>query len=320
MKKFIGIALAALTAIGLFGCAQDNAEDVSRVSELEARVAGLEASAAALEEEKKALAATYENEKSQLESALTDAESKHEELTGRNDKLKDELDELEQKFVALKITGKSIVQMIPMGYALGDWYYHVLYVTEYNADPSYNYALSLIREGENGFERLIIHRDYQFISGMAISPNCRTLVFTDFEMESGFTTIYLYDIETEEKRDFSLEDELPRDHDAFSFYWLDDRYLLLAERLDHGSISRGGNIYVYDTETEQCRPLIETSQYELQLQTINALNDELLLLKGVLYEETLNFTEDVFFTVHTDKLYELIESGASMTISPDDAI
>ena len=58
----------------------------------------------------------------------------------------------------------------------------------------------------------------------------------------------------------------------------------------------------------------------MQLQTINALNDELLLLKGVLYEETLNFTEDVFFTVHTDKLYERIESGDSMTISPDDAI
>ena len=31
MKKFIGIALAALTAVGLFGCAQDNAEDVSRI-------------------------------------------------------------------------------------------------------------------------------------------------------------------------------------------------------------------------------------------------------------------------------------------------
>ena len=57
MKKFIGIALAALTAVGLFGCAQDNAEDVSRISELEAQVGSLEASAAALEEEKEALAA-----------------------------------------------------------------------------------------------------------------------------------------------------------------------------------------------------------------------------------------------------------------------
>ena len=71
MKKFIGIALAALTAVGLFGCAQDNAEDVSRISELEAQVGSLEASAAALEEEKEALAAICENEKSRLECALT---------------------------------------------------------------------------------------------------------------------------------------------------------------------------------------------------------------------------------------------------------
>ena len=50
------------------------------------------------------------------------------------------------------------------------------------------------------------------------------------------------------------------------------------------------------------------------------LNDELILIKGALYEETYYFTEDVFFTVKTDRLYELIESGGSMTISPDDAI
>ena len=55
MKKFISIALAALTAVGLFGCSQDNAEDVSRISELEAQVGSLEASIAALESEKNGL-------------------------------------------------------------------------------------------------------------------------------------------------------------------------------------------------------------------------------------------------------------------------
>ena len=321
MKRLIAVTLATFTTIGLLsGCAQDNTEDVSRISELEAQVGSLEDSMSALESEKEALAAACEDEKSRLESTLADAESKQEELIGENDKLKEELESLEQKNAELKIPGESIREMIPMEYELEGWYYHALYFTKYDVDSEYNYALSIIREGEDGFERVTVHRDNYFLSGMAISPNGKKLVFTDFEMEGGLATIYMYDIDTGEKRGFSLEEELPRDHDAFSFCWLDDRYLLMAEKLDHGSIARGGDIYVYDTETEQCKVLIETSQYELQLQYFNVLNDELILIKGVLYEETHNFTEDVFFTVKTDRLYELIESGGSMTISPDDAI
>ena len=197
-------------------------------------------------------------------------------------------------------------------------YYYALY-SLINSTDDYRYTLNMIYKGDNGIENVIIHKDYQPIYNMAISPNGKTLVFTNFEME-GYAATFLYDIETGEKQELSLTDALPLNHAAFAYCWLDDRYLLMAEKLDRGTIAVGGDIYVYDTETEQCSALIVASQPELQFQQIDMLNDELILIKAALYEETYYFTEDVFFTVKTDRLYELIENGGSMTISPDDAI
>ena len=160
MKRLIAVTLATFTTVGLLsGCAQDNTEDISRISELEAQVGSLEDSMSALESEKEALAAACEDEKSRLESTLADAESKQEELIGENDKLKEELESLERKNAELKIPGESIREMIPMEYELEGWYYHALYSNKYDVDSEYNYALSIIREGEDGFERVTVHRD-----------------------------------------------------------------------------------------------------------------------------------------------------------------
>ena len=319
MKRLTTFALAILVTVGLLsGCAQDNTEDISRISELEAQVGSLEDSMSALESEKEALAAACEDEKSRLESTLADAESKQEELIGENDKLKEELESLERKFKDPHISVASVYTSLSMRYMLNDKYYYALY-SLINSTDDYRYTLNMIYKGDNGIENVIIHKDYQPIYNMAISPNGKTLVFTNFEME-GYAATFLYDIETGEKQELSLTDALPLNHAAFAYCWLDDRYLLMAEKLDRGTIAVGGDIYVYDTETEQCSALIVASQPELQFQQIDMLNDELILIKGALYEETYYFTEDVFFTVKTDRLYELIESGGSMTISPDDAI
>ena len=319
MKKIVSITLATFVTVGLLsGCTQDNTEDVSRISELEAQVGSLEDSMSALESEKEALAAACEDEKSRLESTLADAESKQEELIGENDKLKEELESLEQKYKVPHISVSSVYTSLSMRYMLNDKYYYALY-SLINSTDDYRYTLNMIYKGDNGIENVIIHKDYQPIYNMAISPNGKTLVFTNFEME-GYAATFLYDIETGEKQELSLTDALPLNHAAFAYCWLDDRYLLMAEKLDRGTIAVGGDIYVYDTETEQCNALIVASQPELQFQQINMLNDELILIKAALYEETYYFTEDVFFTVKTDRLYELIESGGSMTISPDDAI
>ena len=86
MKKFISIALAALTAVGLVGCAQDNAEDVLRISELEAQVGSLEASIAALE-----------SEKNGLDSQHSDAKAENETFAGENEQLSEVLSTAEEE-------------------------------------------------------------------------------------------------------------------------------------------------------------------------------------------------------------------------------
>ena len=91
MKKFISIALAALTAVGLFGCSQDNAEDVSRISELEAQVGSLEASIAALE-----------SEKNGLDSQHSDAKAENETFAGENEQLSEVLSTAEEETKRLK--------------------------------------------------------------------------------------------------------------------------------------------------------------------------------------------------------------------------
>ena len=124
MKKIVSIALATFVTVGLLsGCAQDNTEDVSCISELEAQVGSLEDSMSALESEKEALAAACEDEKSRLESTLADAESKQEELIGENDKLKEELESLEQKYKVPHISVASVYTSLSMRYMLNDKYY-----------------------------------------------------------------------------------------------------------------------------------------------------------------------------------------------------
>ena len=236
MKKIISATLAILVTVGLLsGCTQDNTEDVSRISELEAQVGSLEDSMSALESEKEALAAACEDEKSRLESTLADAESKQEELIGENDKLKEELESLEQKYKVPHISVSSVYTSLSMRYMLNDKYYYALY-SLINSTDDYRYTLNMIYKGDNGIENVIIHKDYQPIYNMAISPNGKTLVFTNFEME-GYAATFLYDIETGEKQELSLTDALPLNHAAFAYCWLDDRYLLMAEKLDHGFVA-----------------------------------------------------------------------------------
>ena len=92
MKKIVSVTLATFVTVGLLsGCAQDNTEDVSRISELEAQVGSLEDSMSALE-----------SEKEELDSKLSGAESEIDSLTEENERLTDDLSEADSENETLK--------------------------------------------------------------------------------------------------------------------------------------------------------------------------------------------------------------------------
>ena len=182
MKKFISIALAALTAVGLFGCAQDNAEDVLRISELEAQVGSLEASIAALE-----------SEKNGLDSQLSDAKSENETLAEENTQLTDELVKQKGETLTLQTElnqGIANMKYVEKALPLSNGSNLVLTYNLNRTDGNYAELLLIGKDGTSE----VIYAD-SAITAFAASPDCTKFAFTNFSIE-GSSDAFWYDLET----------------------------------------------------------------------------------------------------------------------------
>ena len=160
MKRLTTFALAILVTVGLLsGCAQDNTEDISRISELEAQVGSLEDSMSALE-----------SEKEELDSKLSGAESEIDSLTEENERLTDELSEADSKNKTLQTELEetaSDFKKIRDVYCIS-FRERVLLSYDENR-PDYKYwKLTLIQDDGSAID---IHSDYN-ISAFASSPDC----------------------------------------------------------------------------------------------------------------------------------------------------
>ena len=303
MKKIVSITLATFVAVGLLsGCAQDNTEDVSRISELEAQVGSLEDSMSALE-----------SEKEELDSRLAAAESENEALEKENAKLAEEFTkeknenlalstELEQSIANMKYVEK--VLLLPNDNKL---------VLTYNINRADgNYAELILIEKDGTSE--VIYSD-SYISAFAASPDCTKFAFTNFSLEAS-SDAFWYDLKTGETTGIS-KDKLPANNGASDFLWLDDRYFLFISRHDYSSFSEGGSIYAYDTKTDEYACLIDIQSMvqitSFEIESYHMWQHDIVFFRAIVTDPTYNYTTQKSFTVSIEKLMQMIVDGEAMT-------
>ena len=305
MKKFISIALAALTAVGLFGCSQDNAEDVSRISELEAQVGSLEASIAALE-----------SEKNGLDSQHSDAKAENETFAGENEQLSEVLSTAEEENETLEGRISELEALLA------------------EADDYERIALSggntLLWNGDSLFmqhsDGRVEELQNKYVNSVAASPDGSKTVWTNFVAEGSDAagSLWLYNLSLAQPKALLTYSELPANRDISYAGWLDDRYILFILMPVFGTIAVGGDaLYVYDTETGAYAQVAEcayTSGLHPELTSFTVFGDSFVVLNLVMTDGNTDNPQKSHLILPIEEIHSLIQHEDSKLISAESSI
>ena len=233
------------------------------------------------------------NESVENSAVSSSAPNEHETET-----LKKQIKELEEQINTLKNQStESVLKVINLNDK------NRLYLVQ----SGYEYVL----KAQIGDQVAKIHNDY-YISKIEASPDCSKVIFNDFQMEAR-ANVYLYDVKTQQKKELSMS-ELPKNTTASFMKWLDNRYFLFVGQLDHGSVVRGGDLYVYDTETDKYKKIIGTEDEYTQISSFDVYGDSFILVTCEVYEETWNDTIKQYYTVPIDEISNLISNNKTTTL------
>ncbi len=166
----------------------------------------------------------------------------------------------------------------------------------------------------------LILRNYRRFWNVSASPNGKKVLFNDFEVEAG-GSLYLYDIEAETASKIDFKGILEEYHYAHYAGWLDDRYFLFTEGMDYPSIY-GGNIYVYDTQTNICRELIKTENRDMEIRRFSIYNrneswqeeQKQSIFFEIVFSENANFVEERYAMLPVSEIRDAIEKQSTVTI------
>ena len=151
------------------------------------------------------------------------------------------------------------------------------------------------------------------LSSVEVSPDGTRLLYNqDFAWES-VGTLWLYDFEAREKRQFSL-DGLPTGSTPAYADWLDDRYVLYIEQYASGTITVGGELCVYDTETAKSARLTDTVKERFQICSFTVYGQDCIVFRAEQYDEGYGETESSYPVLTVAKLYDVIRSGGTVDL------
>ena len=315
MKRIVSIILAALTTVSLFGCSQDAEEQILRIEALEAQLAecgeALSDAERAITEQENAFAA----EREELNDALLDAEAKLNDWKSKHEQLQSTLSAANQENSQLRrqlynpslSTRSNQTFFLKNGSRLS---------IAYDADAKPNdphYTLTLCRA--DGSEAEIYAGGS--LTSIAVSPDESKFCLTNFSIE-GSSDAFWYDAETETLTEIGKDGLVPN-CGASAFAWLDDRYFLFLSQFDHGTLSLGGDVYVYDTEACAYAPLIDCApRVQITAFLRPTYSDyrpdwdvgslDYILFQAVIWDETWNEIEFRSFSL---PLAELLEMGVN---------
>lgn len=119
-------------------------------------------------------------------------------------------------------------------------------------------------------------------SDIVVSPDKTKAVYiAPLEWEA-LGSLYVYDLLLAENKRIIAPDN--KDHIPKKVIWLDNRNLAVIIGYGFGTVSIGGNIFVYDLIDEQIKPL---TKYDNHIQVT-----DMVLKEGILELEGIQYTDD----------------------------
>lgn len=162
------------------------------------------------------------------------------------------------------------------------------------------------------------HREADFVDGYMdvyfdLYPDTRRVILNNYTWEEP-SDVYLYEASTGEKRQLDMS-RLPRNELVTAMKWLDGRYFLFVSQFDHGTVAIGGDVWVYDTETDEYFRIIAREDYMDYMQIANMTVYDGMVLFHVPYytDDGYSDTEMHYYTLSTKEIYELIDSRTEIT-------
>jgi hypothetical protein len=235
-----------------------------------------------------------EEENADLKDLLSTADNKIESLKNQIDDLEQQLDESSSQ------DDYSLVRTIPMRGGACLFLYEK---KDEKLELNIEYADKSIQT---------IFSDC-WMSTIERSPDGSKVLMNDFEEQGWGGETSVYDVNTRKKRNLLMPDLASYESASF-MEWLDDRYFLFVVQLDHGTTARGGDVYVYDTQIDNYRLLIENEGNNYQVRSFDIYPEDFILFKAIKYDQNFVFTTDVYYTVTVNKIYELINSNKTMNL------
>lgn len=162
------------------------------------------------------------------------------------------------------------------------------------------------------------HREADLVDGYMdvyfdLYPDTRRVILNNYTWEEP-SDVYLYEAATGEKRQLDMS-RLPRNELVTAMKWLDGRYFLFVSQFDHGTVAIGGDVWVYDTETDEYFRIIAREDYMDYMQIANMTVYDGMVLFHVPYytDDGYSDTEMHYYTLSTKEIYELIDSRTEIT-------
>ena len=128
--------------------------------------------------------------------------------------------------------------------------------------------------------------------------------------ESG--SLWLLDFATREETRLRLNG-MSNQHTPAYADWLDDRYVLFIEQLASGSFTVGGDLCVYDTETDTYRRLTDTAKDGFQICSFEIEGRDYLAFDCVQYDEAMMPWHSQAMLAMAE-LYDVIRSGGTVDL------
>jgi hypothetical protein len=137
-------------------------------------------------------------------------------------------------------------------------------------------------------------------------PDTRRVILNNYTWEEP-SDVYLYEASTGEKRQLDMS-RLPRNELVTEMKWLDGRYFLFVSQFDHGTIAIGGDVWVYDTETDDYFRIIAREDGDMQISYITVYDGMVLFTMYYYVDDAYDETETHYYALSAEEVYQLIET------------
>jgi len=180
-------------------------------------------------------------------------------------------------------------------------------------DETNNYTVRYYITDENG-EWVEFHREEDLVDGNTDVygfGNARRVILNNHTWEEP-SDVYLYEAATGEKRQLDMSG-LPRNELVTTMRWLDGRYFLFVSQFDHGTVAIGGDVWVYDTETDEYFRIIAREDGYMQIADMTVYDGMVLFHVPYYIDDAYSDTEMHYYTLSTKEIYELIDTRNEIT-------